>query len=87
VHTTANNSLKQKPSLSESYTNVPVIQVNQTPIVLKVTTTEMQGNFDHAKEKEQERIKHSLKLLDLNKVEKGQALSWAAVSCLLTIST
>jgi hypothetical protein len=47
----------------------------------------MQGNFDHAKEKEQERIKHSLKLLDLNKVEKGQALSWAAVSCLLTIST
>lgn len=74
----AYKSSKQKPSLPESYTNVQVIQVNESTKVPEVTTTEVKGNVEHAKKKEQEWITHSLKLLDLDKVEKGQALSWAA---------
>ena len=72
---------KQKPTLPDTFTYVPPIQLNDATTVPFVTSTSActaETRIEQAMAKEKDWIKHSMELLKMETLRKGQPISWAA---------
>ena len=68
----------QQPTLPDIFTNVPAVTINNAIDVPQRSTAKFTGKVEQAKAQEKCWIERSLELLRLDKLQKGQLISWAA---------
>ena len=68
----------QQPTLPEIFTNVSAVTINNAINVPQRSTAKFTGKVEQAKAQEKCWIEKSLELLRLDKLQKGQPISWAA---------
>ena len=68
----------QQPTLPDIFTNVPAVTINNAIDVPQRSTAKFTGKVEQAKAQEKCWIERRLELLRLDKLQKGQPISWAA---------